>query len=83
MNTHLTALFGLEGKVALLIGAGAHLVSIKTTRTDVVAGQLGFVPRTLGAYRTVNTGRALLGHRVTQVTFIQEFYYSRPTTRIH
>ncbi len=53
MNTYLTALFGLEGKVAFLIEAGAHLVRMKTRRVDVVAGKLGFVLGILEEYCTV------------------------------
>ena len=53
MNTYLTSLFGLEGKVALLIGAGGHLVSVTTLRVDVVAGKLGFVLGILEEYCTV------------------------------
>ncbi len=83
MSTYLNALFGLEGKVALLIGAGGHLVSMKTTRLDVVAGQLGFVMRIRGKYCTGKSHCALLGCRETQVMFVHKHDYGRPTTRIH
>ncbi len=83
MNTYLASLFGLEGKVALLIGAGGHLVSMKTTRVEVVAGQLGFVMRILGKYCSGKINCALLGCRETQVMFVHKHDYGRPTTRIH
>ena len=37
MNTYLTSLFGLEGKVALLTGAGGHLVG-EMSRAAGLAG---------------------------------------------
>ena len=37
MNTYLTSLFGLEGKVALLTGAGGHLVA-EMSRAAGLAG---------------------------------------------
>lgn len=37
MNTYLTSLFGLEGKVALLTGAGGHLVG-ELSRAAGLAG---------------------------------------------
>ncbi len=83
MNTYLASLFGLEGKLALLTGAGGHLVSMKTTRVEVVAGQLGFVIRNLGEYCTGKRNCALLGCRETQGMFVHKHDYGRPTTRIH
>ena len=83
MNTYLASLFGLEGKVALLTGAGGHLVSMKPPRVDVVAGKLGFVLRIPGEYCTGKRNCALLGCRVTQVMFVHKHDYGRPTTRIH
>ncbi len=83
MNTYLTALFGLEGKVALLTGAGGHLVSMTTRRVDVVASKLGFVLGILEEYCTGKRSYALLGCRETQVMFVHKHDYGRPTTRIH
>ena len=83
MNTYLTALFGLGGKVALLLGAGAHLVIMKTLRVDVEAGRQAVLLRILARIAQDHRSCALLGDRVTQVSLLHNHDWSRHTTRIH